>query len=99
MSKQYFAVRLIPSRPDFAQTMTDAERSVMQDHVAHWRGYMDRGNVVVFGPVMDPAGAYGLGVVAVDDEAVLHDLMSQDPAASINRYEYYPMMAVVPDGK
>ena len=32
-----FVLRLIAPRPDFAQTMTDAEREIMNRHAAHWR--------------------------------------------------------------
>ena len=98
MSRKHFVLRLIPSRPDFAQTMTKAEQAIMQQHLGYWKHHMDRGAVIVFGPVLDPAGVYGLGVVAVDSEEELHAFMKGDPAAAINRYEYHPMMAVVWEG-
>jgi uncharacterized protein YciI len=77
--------------------MTDAERAVMGQHLAYWKDYMSRGKVVVFGPVMDPAGAYGLGIVAADSEEEVKEMIQNDPAASINRYEYFAMLAVVPE--
>jgi uncharacterized protein YciI len=92
---KHYALRLIPSRPDFAQTMNDDERAIMQQHLAYWHHFMGKGNVVVFGPVLDPAGVYGLGIVAMDSEEALQEFMKNDPAAVINRYEYHPMMAVV----
>jgi hypothetical protein len=46
MNKKYFALKLNPSRPDFAQTMTDEEKSIMQQHAAYWKNYMDQGKVV-----------------------------------------------------
>ena len=95
MGKQFFALKLIPPRPTFAQDMTDEERSVMQQHVGFWMELMKQGKVVVFGPVLDPASVYGLGVVAMDEEEV-KQVIKDDPAAKINRYEYFPMMAVVP---
>ena len=99
MSKKYFAVQLLPSRPDFAQTMTDEERGIMMQHLAYWTDQMNKGNVVVFGPVLDPKGVYGLGIVSVDDETQLADLIDNDPAGKINRYEFYPMQAVVSGDK
>lgn len=63
MNKKYFALKLNPSRPDFAQTMTGEERSVMQEHLAYWQDLMNKGKVVVFGPVLDPKAVYGFGVV------------------------------------
>ena len=96
MDKKYFVLHLLPSRPGFAQTMTDEERAIMMKHVAYWMGIMDQGKVVAFGPVLDPAEVYGLGIVSVDDEQEVKDLIANDPAAEINRYEYFPMKAVVP---
>jgi len=96
MNKKYFAVRLNPSRPHFAQTMTEEERSIMQQHGAYWREYMNKGKVIVFGPVLDPNAVYGLGVLAVDDEQEVKDFIAGDPANKINSYEYHPMLAVIP---
>ncbi len=96
MDKKYFALKLNPSRPDFAQTMTAEERSIMQQHVGYWMGYMARGKVLVFGPVLDPAAVYGLGIIVVDDESEVKEMIAKDPAATINIYEYHPMRAVVP---
>jgi len=94
MEKKYFAVYLNPSRSDFAQTMTEEERNTMQQHVAYWTEYSKQGIMLVFGPVMDPKEVYGLGIVAVDSEEQLKNLIENDPASKINKYEYYPMRAV-----
>jgi uncharacterized protein YciI len=75
--------------------MSDDERAIMQQHLAYWHHFMGKGHVVVFGPVFDPAGVYGLGIVAMESEEALQEFMKNDPAAAINRYEYHPMMAVV----
>ena len=77
MNKKYFAVRLNPSRPDFAQTMTEEEKSIMQQHAAHWKNYMDQGKVVVFGPVLDPTTVYGFGILVVDDERDSRQLVAR----------------------
>ena len=97
MNKKYFAVKLIPSRTDFAQTMTDQERSIMQQHASYWREYMKKGKVIVFGPVLDPNSVYGFGILFVDNEQEVKDFIAGDPANTINGYEYYPMLAVVPE--
>ena len=96
MSKKFFALKLVPSRPDFAQTLTDGERAIMQEHASYWRDHMSKGKVIVFGPVLDPNAVYGLGIVSVDDEQEVKDFIAGDPANKINSYEYYPMLAVVP---
>ena len=96
MDKKHFVLYLLPSRPDFAQTMTDEERGIMMKHVNYWTDMMNQGKVVAFGPVLDPNEVYGLGIVSVQDEQEVNDLIANDPAAKINRYEYFPMKAVVP---
>lgn len=97
MDKQYFALYLLPSRPDFAQTMTDDERAIMMQHVGYWTELMQKGKVVVFGPVLDPRSVYGLGIIAVENEQEVIDFIANDPAGKINKYEYHPMRALVPN--
>ena len=92
----HYFLKLNPCRPTFAQDMTDAERVIMQQHVAYWEDLMSKGMVVVYGPVFDPNGAYGIGVVEADDEGRLKELIKNDPATTINNYEYYQMRAIVP---
>jgi uncharacterized protein len=91
----YFALKLIPPRPTFAQDMTDEERAVMGAHLQYWNGLMEKGTAIVFGPVLDPAGIYGFGIISVDAETEVAEITKNDPASAINRYESYPMMAVV----
>jgi uncharacterized protein YciI len=97
-NKKFFVLHLLPSRPDFAQTMTDEERAIMGQHVAYWTGKMNEGVAYAFGPVLDPEGTYGLGIVGLDSEEELASFIAADPAGVINRYEYFPMLAIVPEG-
>lgn len=99
MEKKYFVLHLLPSRPDFAQTMTDEERSIMMQHVAYWTEIMNKGKVLTFGPVLDPKAVYGLGIIAVENEQEVNDFILNDPAGKINKYEYFPMKAIVPTNK
>ncbi|HEY2581394.1 MAG TPA: YciI family protein [Mucilaginibacter sp.] len=94
MEKKHFALKLLPNRPSFAQDMTPEERAIMQQHVVYWRALMDKGKVIVFGPVIDPKGVYGLGVIVADDEEEVRTFIANDPASQINTYEYYPMRAI-----
>jgi uncharacterized protein YciI len=96
MDKKYFVLHLLPSRPDFAQTMTDDERAIMMQHVVYWTALMRQGKVVVFGPVSDPAGVYGLGIIAADSEDEVKTFIANDPAGKINTYQYFPMRATLP---
>ena len=97
MNKKYFVLYLLPSRPDFAQTMTEEERAIMLEHVAYWTEKMKQGKVVAFGPVLDPESTYGIGIVSAEDELELRSFIEHDPAAKINKYEFFPMMAIVAD--
>jgi uncharacterized protein YciI len=74
-----FIIRLQASRPSFALDMTDEERAVMGRHAAHWQSYVERGQMVVFGPVLDESGSWGLGVIEADDEEALRAHVAQDP--------------------
>jgi hypothetical protein len=38
-------------------------------------------------------------VFGVEDEQHVEEFIKNDPATGLNRYEYYPMMAVVPGAK
>jgi len=95
MDKKHFALKLIPCRPTFAQDMTNEERAIMQQHVVYWRDLMDKGKVLVFGPVMDPKAVYGLGIIEAENEEEVKAFIANDPATKINTYEWYPMRAVV----
>ena len=95
--KKYFFLRLNPPRPTFSQDMTLEERGIMQRHVAYWTDLLKKGKSLVFGPVLDPKGVYGVGVIAVESDEELDSLMANDPANGLNRYEFYPMRAMVPE--
>jgi uncharacterized protein len=96
MNKIHYALYLNPSRPTFMQDMTDDERKIMQQHIAYWNDFMNKGMVLAFGPVLDPNGAYGLGIVEVENEQQMLDMIASDPANGLNKYEYYLMKAVTP---
>jgi uncharacterized protein YndB with AHSA1/START domain len=92
-----FHCRLIPPRPDFAFTMTDQERALMKDHSDYLRGKLGE-SVILFGPVADPAGPWGLGIMRADDEAGVRVLTDGDPTVRSGlgfRYEILPLMTVV----
>ena len=96
MQKIHYTLYLNPPRPTFMQDMTDEERAVMQKHLVYWNNLMSQGKVLAFGPVLDPQGAYGLGIVEVENEEEVKELMANDPANGLNKYEYYFMKAVTP---
>jgi uncharacterized protein YciI len=77
-----FVFRLISPRPTFALDMTDHEREIMTRHAAHWQPYLDAGQMVVFGPILDNTGSWGLGVIEVDDEQELRSFAERDPVVT-----------------
>ena len=54
----------------------------MGRHAAHWQPLIDSGRMVIFGPVLDATGSWGLGVVESDDEDELRALAARDPAVT-----------------
>jgi len=91
---QQFFLKLNPPRATFMMDMTAEEKAIMQNHVGYWGELLNRGIAIVFGPVMDPKGGYGAGVVSVENEEQLKQIIKEDPANGLNQYEYYPMRAV-----
>jgi len=89
----YFVYKLIPPRPTFPVGMTDAEAAIMQQHFAYWKRFEQRGIVVVLGPVLEPSGTWGLGVVAGDDPNDINALGAEDPAvkSGMSTFEVYAM--------
>ena len=77
-----FVLRLIVLRANFAQTMTDPEREIMNRHAAHWSPYLERGDMVVFGPILTDDDSYGLAVVETEDEQALREFAAQDPVVT-----------------
>ena len=76
---KYYVFKLIAPRPTFMVDMTAEERGLMQSHVAYWRELMAKGMVIVFGPVADPTGPYGLSVVCLDDATDPNSVWMDDP--------------------
>ncbi len=62
--------------------MSDEEREIMGRHAAHWRPYIESGQMVVFGPVLDENGSFGLGVVETEDEDELRVFAAADPVVT-----------------
>jgi len=94
----HFLCRLIPPRPDFALTMSAQEKSAMSEHARYWAEKLHEGSVVAFGPVLDPKGVWGMGIVRARDEASVEAMRDGDPVmlAEIGmRYEILPMMTAV----
>jgi uncharacterized protein YciI len=97
----YFLCRLLPPRGDFMQTMTPDERGIMQRHVGYWTGKVGTGEALAFGPVADPKGGYGIGIIRTESVAKMEALRDADPAMQANvgfAYDILPMPRLVMAG-
>jgi uncharacterized protein YciI len=92
-----FFFHLTPPRADFAQTMTPAEQHAMAAHQEYWQQLMRDGRVVVYGPVADPEGVWGLGVLRAADRAEVLAIAEQDPSvtAGVNTFEVFEILGGV----
>jgi uncharacterized protein YndB with AHSA1/START domain len=96
--KKYFFCRLVPPRPTFALDMSPDEAETMRAHAMYWRGLLAEGAAVVFGPVADPNGPWGLGIIRAESEEAFHGMRDNDPAIKSGRglrYETLPMMRAI----
>lgn len=89
-----FLFRLIPPRADFAQTMTEAEQQAMAAHQDYWQRLLADGRVVVYGPVADPEGVWGMGVLRAADRAEVLAIAETDPSvvAGVNTFDVFEIM-------
>lgn len=95
---KHFFCRLIAPRPTFPFDMTPEEAAMMGEHGAYWREHLARGTAIVFGPVADPKGPWGLGVLKAPDLAAVQEFERNDPVIKSGRgfkYEILPMLAAV----
>jgi uncharacterized protein len=93
-----YVFRLIPPRPGFAFSMSVEERATMQEHVKYWSALAASGKVLAFGPVDDPKGAYGIGIVVAADDDEAAGLRDGDPAIKSPHgfsTEIHPMLRLV----
>ena len=67
--------------------------------VQEFKGPSARVIAVAFGPVLDPAGAWGLGLLRTTDEAAVRAFIAEDPVIRAQRgfrYEILPMLTLAP---
>ncbi|HXY25847.1 MAG TPA: YciI family protein [Candidatus Acidoferrum sp.] len=93
MNKQHYFFKLIPPRPTFPQDITAEERALMDEHSVYFQQHLEAGKLLLYGPVMGPDGAFGLGILEVANEAEARLFGENDPSvrAGLNQWEIYPM--------
>ncbi len=92
-----YLYKLLPPRPSFASDMSSDEATIMQRHAAYWSAQLERGTVVAFGPVREPTGTWGAGIVEARDAAHAEALAREDPAvqSGMCTFELHPMPRAV----
>jgi uncharacterized protein len=93
-----YLFKLVPPRPDFAFTMSDDEKATMLEHVRYWGELASAGKTLAFGPVNDPAGGYGVGIVLAENLEDAERVRDGDPAMRSShgfRTEIFPMLSLV----
>jgi uncharacterized protein YciI len=91
MPNSLFFCRLVANRPNFAMSMTPDEQATMRAHGEFLQSQLAAGTLVVAGPVMDPAGVFGMAVFEAESMDELRRLLDRDPAKAIGRYEIAPI--------
>jgi hypothetical protein len=73
----------------------------MKEHNVYSRENFEAGKLLVYGPVMAPGGAFGLGVLEVADEGEARQFCENDPSVrgGLNRFEFYPMIVAAARAK
>ena len=94
MNQGLFLFRLIPPRADFAQTMTAEEQQAMAEHMEYWQQLLHDGRVVVYGPVADPEGVWGMGVLraATGPKCWRSVSATRQCRAGVNTFEVFEIM-------
>lgn len=93
MGKQHFLYKMIPPRPSFHLDQDENEMKVMQQHMEYWQEQTEMNSVIVFGPVFDPNGVYGMAVIEANDEVEANEIAKNDPAVAsgVCIFELIPM--------
>jgi uncharacterized protein len=66
----------------------------MAGHQEYWQQLLHDGRVVVYGPVADPEGVWGMGVLRAADRAEVLEIAEDDPSvtAGVNTFEVFEIM-------
>ena len=91
---KHYLCKWIPPRADFLPTMSADEREWMKQHGRYLDQLLEQGLIVAHGPVMDPAGGYGVSLFSIADDQDIAALTSADPIVrnGVGHYEHHPML-------
>jgi uncharacterized protein YciI len=95
---KFYYYKLIPPRASFPADITAEERALMMQHVAYWTEQMGKGSVLALGPVSDPKGTFGIGILKLEENEDIAALVARDPVIQANvgfSTEIHPMSKVM----
>jgi uncharacterized protein YciI len=91
---KYFLCRFLLPRPDFLATMSDDEAKMLKAHGGYLQALLEKDMVVAHGPVLDPAGGWGVSIFEIEDHIDITALTADDPMIKAQvgaKYEALPM--------
>ncbi len=73
--------------------ITAEERQLMQEHARYTHEGFAEKKILLYGPVMAGAGAFGMAVFEAKDESEVRHFLENDPTvrAGMNTFEVSPM--------
>lgn len=76
--------------------MSTDEKTWMGEHGAFLNDLLDKGIVVAHGPVMDPAGSYGVSLFQIEEGQDIDAFTSQDPIvkSGVGHCEHFKMLGL-----
>jgi uncharacterized protein YciI len=93
MEKKHFLYKMYPPRSSFHLDQDEDEKKTMKQHMDYWKELTNKKNAIIYGPVFDPNGVYGMAVIEVINEEKAEDIAKGDPAvlSKICTCELIPM--------
>lgn len=88
--KKQFIFFIKPHKENFAETMTEEEGMIMQEHFFYLKELLELGKLVIAGPEL--SGKFGMGVYETETLEEVQELLDNDPAvkSGIVTPEIYP---------
>lgn len=77
--RRHFQARLLGTRENWPENMDERESRIMGEHFVYLRDLVEKGKVLLAGPVFD-SNPFGLIILEVDDEAEARALVEADPS-------------------
>jgi uncharacterized protein YciI len=82
MKQFLYLLKLVPRLHD-DQAWTEADKAVLQRHVANFKAAVERGQLILAGRTLEPGkDTFGLAIFHAPDEAAAREFMNSDPCVA-----------------